>query len=99
MVYLIPEFLLVLVGAVGLVIAFAPSRPRLRAYSLVGGLTCFGGAVVAGYLAYLATTDLGAELAATAPGYLTTTLALDPFSRVFAVLSLIVCGLTFLLSK
>ena len=61
MVYLIPEFLLVLVGAVGLVIAFAPSRPRLRAYSLVGGLTCFGGAVVAGYLAYLATTDLGAE--------------------------------------
>lgn len=99
MIYLIPELLLVLVGAVGLVIACAPSRERLRAYTVLGGVACIGGAVGAGYLAHLATTAEGAQIAESAPVYLSTTLALDPFSRVFAALALLVCGLTFIFSK
>lgn len=99
MIYLIPEFLLVLVGVTGLLIACAPSRARLRAYAVGGGIVCLGGTILAGCLAYLTTADLGADIAKATPAYLTRTLALDPFSRLFAVLSLLVCGLTFLLSK
>lgn len=98
MAYLFPEIFLCALGCIGLIAACYPGRDRGTSLAVVGGVGCLIAAPIAGYIAYLAATLPERQMVAELPSYIRTTFAIDGFSRAFATLALLVCGISYLFS-
>jgi NADH-quinone oxidoreductase subunit N len=96
--YLLPEIYLCALGCAALIVACAPSKRRSVGLAITGGVGALLAAVATAFLVGDVAASSRDELFASLPIYIRTTYVIDPLSRSFALLALVVCGLTFLLS-
>ncbi len=98
MFYLLPEIYLCALGCAALIVACVPTKRRIVGLAISGGVGALLAAVATAFLADDAASLPASELTASLPIYLRTTYAIDPFSRYFALLAVLVCGIAYLLS-
>lgn len=98
MYYLLPEIYLCALGCAALIVACAPTKRRIVGLAITGGV---GALLTAFATAFLVSDAAGTppdEMVRSLPVYLRTTYSIEPFSRLFALLAALVCGLAYLFS-